>query len=130
MALFGFEPRRPRHSFLFGFSDLTPFRTCPVAYRVAYFQNAENRWYVFAALRPESTVFNRPDRDAIQRWRARYDGLLVNLERRWDKRYEFRIAYAVSRSLGMNGVIDANNWFASYGPTDWDRRHNLTFYDG
>jgi hypothetical protein len=58
--------------------------------------------------------------------RARYDGLLAKLERRWAKRYEFRIAYALSRSLGMNGVIDNNNWFASYGPTDWDRRHNLT----
>ena len=31
--------------------------------------------------------------------RARYDGLLVKLERRWAKRYEFRIAYALSRRL-------------------------------
>ena len=56
-----------------------------------------------------------------------YQGLLVKLEKRWSGRYQFRGSYALSSNRGFNGIIDNNDWFASHGPRDADRRHVFTF---
>jgi len=58
---------------------------------------------------------------------ATYKGLLVKLERRWAGRYQMLGSYALSSNRGFNGVINNDNWFASYGPRDMDRRHVFTF---
>ncbi len=54
---------------------------------------------------------------------ATYQGLLVKLDKRWAGRYMFRGSYALSSNRGFNGIIDKDDWFASYGPRDSDRRH-------
>src|SRR5207245_563815 len=58
--------------------------------------------------------------------RSRYAGLLVKLDRRWSQRFQFALAYALASSVGLNQVINNDNWFESYGPTASDRRHALT----
>jgi len=58
---------------------------------------------------------------------ATYQGLLVKLEKRWSGRYQLRGSYALSSNRGFNGIIDNNEWLASYGPRDSDRRHVFTF---
>ena len=58
---------------------------------------------------------------------ATYQGLLVKLEKRWSGRYQFRASYALSNNRGFNGIVDNSDWFASYGPRDFDRRHVFTF---
>ena len=58
--------------------------------------------------------------------RSRYTGLLVKLDRRWSRRFQFSLAYALASSVGLNGVRNNNDWFDSYGPTAGDRRHSLT----
>lgn len=58
--------------------------------------------------------------------RSRYTGFLVKLDRRWSQRFQFALAYALASSVGLNQVINNDNWFESYGPTASDRRHALT----
>ncbi len=58
--------------------------------------------------------------------RSRYTGLLVKLDRRWSRGFQFTLAYALASSVGLSGVINNDNWFESYGPTVGDRRHSLT----
>lgn len=58
---------------------------------------------------------------------ATYQGLLVKLEKRWSGRYQLRGSYALSSNHGFNGIIDNDDWFASQGPRDADRRHVFTF---
>jgi hypothetical protein len=57
---------------------------------------------------------------------SRYQGLLLKVDRRWARRYQFSLAYALASSVGLEQVTDNDNWFSSYGPTDADRRHSLT----
>lgn len=59
--------------------------------------------------------------------RSRYQGLLLKVDKRWARRYQFSLAYALASSVGLEQVINNYNWFAGYGPTDGDRRHSLTF---
>jgi hypothetical protein len=58
--------------------------------------------------------------------RSRYSGLLLKLDRRWSRQFQFSLAYALASSVGLNGVRNNDNWFESYGPTPGDRRHSLT----
>lgn len=68
--------------------------------------------------------------------RTKYDGLLMSLEKRVSKRYQFRASYTLSRSLNFanddqipfsNGPIDSNNLQLEYGPTPNDQRHRFSF---
>lgn len=68
--------------------------------------------------------------------RTKYDGLLVSLERRFARRYQFRVSYTLSRSSNYanddqipfsNGPIDSNDLRREYGPTPNDQRHRFTF---
>jgi len=71
--------------------------------------------------------------------RARYKGLLVRLEKRYARRTQFLISYALGSYVGTNGtgtgtfeapggrVFGFNNddWFENYGPLPTDQRHVL-----
>ncbi|HET9480104.1 MAG TPA: carboxypeptidase regulatory-like domain-containing protein [Pyrinomonadaceae bacterium] len=68
--------------------------------------------------------------------RTKYDGLLVSLEKRFSKRYQFRASYTLSRSFNFanddqipfsNGPIDSSNLRLEYGPTPNDQRHRFSF---
>ena len=87
------------------------------------------------------TVFNPvvggPDRVVILGPEARtnYDGLLVDLERRYSGGFGFRAAYTLSKSMNYanddqipfgSGPIDPNNLAAEYGPAPNDQRHRLS----
>jgi len=64
---------------------------------------------------------------------AQYKALLVRAEKRYAKRYQFMASYALSSFVGLNGsglflgsgVINNDNWKASFGPQGADRRHRL-----
>jgi hypothetical protein len=56
---------------------------------------------------------------------SRYLGLHVRLDKRFADHYQLTASYALSRYYSWNGIIDANNWHASYGPNAADQRHRL-----
>jgi len=65
-----------------------------------------------------------------------YDALMVGLERRWANNYRFRISYTLGKSRGNTSgaaiptsnlqFLDDMNLDLNEGPTDVDRRHNLS----
>jgi hypothetical protein len=71
--------------------------------------------------------------------RARYKGLLVRLEKRYARRTQFLISYALGSYVGTNGTgtgtneapggrvfgFNNDNWFENYGPLPTDQRHVL-----
>ncbi|HXQ73290.1 MAG TPA: TonB-dependent receptor [Pyrinomonadaceae bacterium] len=68
--------------------------------------------------------------------RTNYDGLLVSLEKRFSKHYQFRASYTLSRTNNFanddqipfsNGPIDSNDLQREHGPTPNDQRHRFTF---
>jgi len=68
--------------------------------------------------------------------RTKYDGLLLSLEKRFAKRYQFRASYTLSRTFNFanddqipfsNGPIDSSNLQLEYGPTPNDQRHRFSF---
>jgi hypothetical protein len=68
--------------------------------------------------------------------KTKYDGLLLSLEKRFSKRYQFRASYTLSKAFNYanddqipfsNGPINSNNLQLEYGPTPSDRRHYFTF---
>ena len=68
--------------------------------------------------------------------RTKYDGLLVSLEKRFARRYQFRASYTLSKSFNFanddqipfsNGPIDSSNLQLEYGPTPNDQRHRFSF---
>ncbi|MFN7992657.1 MAG: carboxypeptidase-like regulatory domain-containing protein [Bryobacteraceae bacterium] len=48
--------------------------------------------------------------------RSNYKGLLVKLDKRFSRRFQFTTSYAYQRAWGYNGLINDSNWFASNGP--------------
>ena len=68
--------------------------------------------------------------------KTKYDGLLMSLEKRFSKRYQFRASYTLSKAFNYanddqipfsNGPVNPNNVQLEYGPTPNDRRHYFTF---
>jgi hypothetical protein len=73
--------------------------------------------------------------------RARYGGLLVRVEKRLARSFQFLASYALGSYVGTNGtgtgtveptggrVFGFNNddWFENYGPLPTDQRHVLNF---
>lgn len=57
---------------------------------------------------------------AISFWtpegRGVYNGLLVKLDKRFSKRYLFTVSYALTDQSGINGIVNLDNLFQSYGP--------------
>jgi hypothetical protein len=68
--------------------------------------------------------------------KTKYDGLLLSVEKRMSKGYQFRASYTLARAFNYanddqipfsNGPIDPNNLQLEYGPTPNDQRHRFTF---
>jgi hypothetical protein len=55
--------------------------------------------------------------------RSVYRGLLVKVDKRFSKRYQFLASYAFTNMLTMNGVTNLDNWFENWGPSGG--RHGL-----
>jgi carboxypeptidase family protein/TonB-dependent receptor-like protein len=68
--------------------------------------------------------------------RTKYNGLLLSLEKRFAKHYQFRASYTLSKAFNFanddqipfsNGPIDSSNLQLEYGPTPNDQRHRFSF---
>ena len=68
--------------------------------------------------------------------KTKYDGLLLSVEKRFSRRFQFRASYTLSKAFNYanddqipfsNGPIDSNNLQLEYGPTPNDQRHRFTF---
>lgn len=68
--------------------------------------------------------------------KTKYDGLLLSLEKRFSRHYQFRASYTLSKAFNYanddqipfsNGPVNPNNLQLEYGPTPNDRRHYFTF---
>jgi outer membrane receptor protein involved in Fe transport len=68
--------------------------------------------------------------------KTKYDGLLLSLEKRFSRHYQFRASYTLSKAFNYanddqipfsNGPIDTSNLQRDYGPTPNDQRHRFTF---
>ena len=68
--------------------------------------------------------------------KTKYDGLLLSLEKRISRRYQFRASYTLSKAFNYanddqipfsNGPLNPSNLQLEYGPTPNDQRHRFTF---
>jgi outer membrane receptor protein involved in Fe transport len=68
--------------------------------------------------------------------KTKYDGLLVSVEKRFARGYQFRSSYTLSKAFNYanddqipfsNGPADPTNLQLEYGPTPNDQRHRFTF---
>jgi hypothetical protein len=68
--------------------------------------------------------------------KTKYDGLLLSVEKRYSRRYQFRASYTLSKAFNYanddqipfsNGPLNPNNLQLEYGPTPNDQRHRFTF---
>jgi len=48
--------------------------------------------------------------------RSKYTALLVKVDKRFSKRFQFTASYALQDRLGTNGMPSLDNWFAGWGP--------------
>jgi hypothetical protein len=68
--------------------------------------------------------------------KTKYDGLLLSVEKRYARHFQFRASYTLSKAFNYanddqipfsNGPLDSNNLQLEYGPTPNDQRHRFTF---
>lgn len=68
--------------------------------------------------------------------KTKYDGLLLSVEKRFARRYQFRAAYTLSKAFNYanddqipfsNGPLNPGNLQLEYGPTPNDQRHRFSF---
>ncbi|HYP54145.1 MAG TPA: TonB-dependent receptor, partial [Pyrinomonadaceae bacterium] len=68
--------------------------------------------------------------------KTKYDGLLVSVEKRYARGFQFRAAYTLSKAFNYanddqipfsNGPADPSNLQLEYGPTPNDQRHRFAF---
>jgi outer membrane receptor protein involved in Fe transport len=68
--------------------------------------------------------------------KTKYDGLLLSVERRLARGFQFRASYTLSKAFNYanddqipfsNGPLDSNNLQLEYGPTPNDQRHRFAF---
>ncbi len=48
--------------------------------------------------------------------RGVYNAMLVKLDKRFSKRHQFTVSYALTGQSGINTIVDLDQYFASYGP--------------
>ncbi len=56
-------------------------------------------------------------------FRTVYNAMLVKLDKRFAKRYQFTASYALQSQHGNNGIVNGDNWNQTYGPQN--SRHLL-----
>jgi hypothetical protein len=68
--------------------------------------------------------------------KTKYDGLLVSLDKRYSRRFQFRASYTLSKIFNYanddqipfsNGPVNSNNLQLEYGPAPNDQRHRFAF---
>jgi outer membrane receptor protein involved in Fe transport len=68
--------------------------------------------------------------------KTKYDALLLSVERRWARGFQFRAAYTLAKAFDYanddqipfsNGPLNPNNLQLEYGPAPNDQRHRFTF---
>ena len=68
--------------------------------------------------------------------KTKYDGLLLSVERRYTRGFQFRASYTLSKAFNYanddqipfsNGPVNSENLQLEYGPTPNDQRHRFTF---
>jgi hypothetical protein len=68
--------------------------------------------------------------------KTKYDGLLLSLERRFARGFQFRASYTLSKAFNYanddqipfsNGPVNSNNLQLEYGPVPNDQRHRFAF---
>ncbi|HEX8118810.1 MAG TPA: hypothetical protein VF521_16150, partial [Pyrinomonadaceae bacterium] len=68
--------------------------------------------------------------------KTKYDGLLLSVEKRYSRRFQFRANYTLSKAFNYanddqipfsNGPLNSENLQLEYGPTPNDQRHRFTF---
>jgi outer membrane receptor protein involved in Fe transport len=68
--------------------------------------------------------------------KTKYDGMLLSLEKRFSRGYQFRVSYTLSKAFNYanddqipfsNGPVNSTNLQLEYGPTPNDQRQRLTF---
>lgn len=47
--------------------------------------------------------------------RTNYKAMLVRVDKRFNKRWQFLASYALTHQLGINGINDMDNWFRQWG---------------
>jgi hypothetical protein len=72
---------------------------------------------------PTANCSNGPIEFRAPVGRTDYKALLVKVDKRLAKRYQFTASYAMVRQYGLNGINNLDNWFDSWGPQGG--RHNL-----
>jgi hypothetical protein len=45
-----------------------------------------------------------------------YNGILMKLDKRFANRYQFTVSYAFTDRYGINGIVNLDNWFQTWGP--------------
>jgi len=48
--------------------------------------------------------------------RSVYNAMLLRADKRFAKRYQFIVSYALTNQKGINGITNMDNWFESWGP--------------
>jgi hypothetical protein len=110
------------------------------ALRADYVRNSGTHFIIGRVIGtvPLNPVVGGPDivKNLESSVRTKYDGLLLSLEKRYARRFQFRASYTLSRSFNYanddqipfsNGPIDSNDLRREYGPTPNDQRHRFTF---
>ena len=68
--------------------------------------------------------------------KTKYDGLLLSVEKRFSRHYQFRVGYTLSKAFNYanddqipfsNGPLNPNNLQLEYGPSPNDQRHRFSF---
>jgi hypothetical protein len=68
--------------------------------------------------------------------KTKYDGLLLSVEKRFARGFQFRSSYTLSKAFNYanddqipfsNGPVNSNNLQLEYGPAPNDQRHRFTF---
>jgi carboxypeptidase family protein len=86
----------------------------------------------------DNPVVGGPDRvvNLESSVKTKYDGMLLSLEKRFSKRYQFRASYTLSKAFNYanddqipfsNGPVNPSDVQLEYGPAPNDRRHYFTF---
>src|SRR5262249_10842030 len=77
-------------------------------------------------LDPKSQCSTGPIGVQVSGGRSKYKGLLVRLDKRFSRGFQFLASSARSSATGLTRIVNNDDWFEGYGPLSTDHRHILT----